>query len=503
MAAPKLHTAPRTADHFEITRIQLCDDGMATIYEPDFIKQHQLAAISRFLESKNCHLQLDFGETYNEEVLRVSMYPGDATLKQWLTEEFPEWQKNNRRDGEAFIAIAPNAWQEHMPRQHETIRPTNPVDRFRLNHGHHTGPAAGVAFNITNWAMLASAFSSGVEGIDASRVVSALAYILSSTIVMAYSGQPVTSRPLTDLVQEAIKTVEDPTLRTALESNRHRLGPMLERLEYTMRNHPWEVKGIVDFLAGASMTYGALNSGNTLTAASAMIGIASTAASMIPARHRDSLLDPQWVRDIGVKSGFNDFINQQREAKPWVASAIETLRHGWHWLQENNLFISGALGAVSSVGYMISGLFGRKDHKPDAGLFVSGLSALAGNFLKALSIQKPTYNINDLGFATAYATYKTLDGNLDTPALDATLADIARSMAEKYETTMAPAAIVAQAQGVISMMKREGIDSLLAPDAYIANMPWDELRHEAITRHSFLPASAANEAQAGNIQPAR
>ncbi|MBI1275851.1 hypothetical protein GC177_07755 [bacterium] len=506
------HPMPET-NHasLSLTHLEKCDlpqgGAVFTLYIPKDAGPNSLGALSRFLEGKGCHLQPEFADNPSEPVLRIGMLEQADKLESWLKDEFPTWQEANLWEHEARLDIPrdleinPLKTRE-LEYQREGVTPWG---KIRNRFGYKIGPIAGAAFNAGNVMMLVSSLSSGTNGkIDATRMLSALTYIASSAVVIANSAEPAKSRPLDEVVKEAIGNIDDPETRGLLQTKLPNLTPWVEKIQYAVKNNPWEVKALMDSLAGASMFYGALRSGRPVTAMSAALGVAAIGAQLTPPRFRSSIVDIQYIKDklddMGVAS---KWVKLQAE-QPIVKGLWGQLQKGFHWLQEHNLAVSGFLGALSSVGYMISGFLGKKSGE-NSTLSASGLMFLTGNVLQSMTLQKTGFSLGDITFASAHAMQEQ-NANVDATQ-DATqerIHGMAMALTNQPEVHQQPAKISRRMVAMMDIMKTEHELSLLKPDGYLTNMNWNEQRKRDFIEHPCTPRTAALEqiaAQQGMAMP--
>jgi hypothetical protein len=466
-----------------------------TMYCPPGAGPNSLGAISRFLELKGCHLQPEFADNPDEPVLRIGMLRHADKLEGWLKNEFPDWQEDNLWPGEHRLEIGKDLNIEKLEtREAEFVRGIGPWDSLRKRFGHRAGPVAGSAFTVGNVMMLVSAFSSGPGGkMDAARVVSALTYIASSAIVTANSSEPAESRPLEEVVKDAIGKVEDHEAQRLLHDKLPVLTPWFERIQHAVKNHPWEVKALMDSFAGASMFYGAMKSGKPMTAASAAIGMSAILVQLTPPRFRSSLIDLQWLKDTLDNRGIISKWKETRAQNPGVQRIWEKVKNGFHWLQENNVGVAGMLGAISSIGYMISGLFGKAG-KGDAGLSASGLMFLTGNVMQSLATQKTGFSLGDVTFAAAHALQQKGE-SMDTsrPLTREHVHHTAMALTAQPEIHQQPSRISQGMEVMMDIMRTEDRLSLLKPDGYLTSMNWNAQRKSEFVVHPFVPRTAALE----------
>jgi hypothetical protein len=466
---------------------------MAVLHAPENAGPGSLADLSRFLQDKGLFIVPGFAGWPGRWVLRVAEFENPEYLTKLLKEEFPLWQAS-QPDAQAIRISQDLEITELLPPEPE-VSGQGWVDNLRRRFGHKTGPMAGAAYNTGNVLMLVSALTQrgpdGEHRIDVPRIASALLFILSSSVVMAHGGQPDCPESLSDIVGKVVAQVPDDTVRAEFEAKRPVLEKWLEPVLHAAENNPWEVKAIMETLAGAGMVASGIRSGSALTAASAMVGMASLGVQMLPPRYRQPLIDLHWFKDAADRAGFGGWLTETKEKPGFLGGVLRVAREGFHWLQDNTLMVSGILAAASSIGYAISGLFNKRDR----GISAGGLAVLAGNILQTFSTQTPGYNRGDIGFASALAAENadiTLNGFSRQEALH-----MGRLLEARPEITQNPKALADELLSIRDLHSRRGEISIDRPDSYLAAYPqWDALRQRDFYRNPFVPQVAQAEVAA-------
>lgn len=324
-------------------------------------------------------------------ILRLSGYRDDAQLAPLLQEGFSSWQHSRNMDDVIAISVPElKAREGSVPQQ---------TTHFIKD---HASTLAGLSYVSGNLGILYSAMTATPEHCDVNRrrdvdwmkAYSAIAYNLSSGVLLALSPSMDAQRSADDVAEDAHHRALKPQAEGSAKLVKHTVD--------FLRQHPWEVSaalstsGSATYLVSIAQQYNKTKDSGLLIEAASVIGsIVGMGITMFMPDNSEAYeaAHPQTESLLDTTQRFNQ---QRCEHSPTLGQRIKDFSD---YMLSHPLAMASAFHASANVARTTAAL---TKNDTDKGLLFSSGAYFAGNVLQSQSSKAKAPHIDDVVQSAAH-----------------------------------------------------------------------------------------------------
>ncbi len=344
----------------------------------DFLnEQPELRAVPAFDADKRQH------------ILRVSGFQEDAQLVPLLTHEFVSWQQQNGAQ-DIISMTAPDPEEKHGSTPEKT-------SNFIKD---HASTLAGLSYVAGNLGILYSAMTATPEHCDVNRkrdvdwmkAYSAIAYNLSSGVLLALA-------PSMDAQRSAEDVAEDAHHRS-LKPEKHGSAQLVKQTVDFLRKHPWEVSaalstsGSLTYLVSVGKKYNETKDSGLLTEAASVVGsiVGMGVTMFMPDKSEE--YEQNHPKESLAETAENFNKNRMKDSP----SLGERIKGFTDYMTSHPLAMASAFHSGSNIMRTTAAL---TKHNTDSGLLFSSGAYFAGNILQTQSSKSKAPELEEVVKASA------------------------------------------------------------------------------------------------------
>jgi hypothetical protein len=394
-------------DTYDITDVRTGNgfDGnrVAVIYAANGAKPGSLESLTRFFHEQGLNAQLGYTGDDKQHVLRLHGLKSDRALERLLKKDFPVWQQSQdiqHRGTAGFIHFADDLEFSSMGQS-----PARQKRSFINKIKDKSTELSATAYSAGNLGLVFSAFYGQQKGqnIEWLKLAAPACYSMASAFLFFLNRQKPEARTMVEIWDEiSPQLLRDDYVPTAAEAQqlRDQGSSIVGHAWNFMKNHPWEVNGLLNMVGAGSHMTSAIMRRNTTEAVAAL--------STLTAMGITTFVSEKGPANVGISNTHAFRPLHEGISSASLASASE---HGavlqpffdagnkiMDWIQEKPLRAASFIQLAANTGYGAAALTKKDEHgarKTDWGLLATSGAYITGNGFQAIASKNQGPSFDD------------------------------------------------------------------------------------------------------------
>lgn len=373
----------------------------AVIHAPADAPPGSLESLTRFLQEAGCRVMPGYTGERREHVLRIKDFATDAQLEKMLKVDFPMWeQARAAEEGRSPCPLVVPGTLVCQPASYSGELPD--MGSLKEFAQENSTDMAALSYTIGNVGILYSAFNEpdGNGGKNWGKALAPVSYTMSSILLFILNrGQ---GKSIDEIYPELEQALVDQGMvnpDTLNDDSRAAIKGAAGHAINFMREHPWEVAGLVNMVGAGAHFASVAGKENKLEAIAALGTLTSLAIqTFVPEKGTEGILNFGDVFTRQDGKGLPGLFQSIERNLPIFKPFFDYGRKMIDWIREKPLRAAAGIQMISNIGYAVSA-FSKKDEegnrKVDKGLIATSAAYITGNLFQSLASKKQVAGFDD------------------------------------------------------------------------------------------------------------